>query len=152
MHMRNLFLWPTALLLGLAIFFSCAPPDDDDGPTTSSTPTVGNASTYSVKTGLLTIKGSNLGGVTLAQLRTVSVDGVSLAAYVADDTAKGADAKGVAAGKYRIKNDGTAVWVQLKPTHKTTLNAKAGMMMDGTKAGKLTTASGKHCLGSLEHG
>ena len=30
MHKRNLFLLPIALLLGLALAFSCAPPDDDD--------------------------------------------------------------------------------------------------------------------------
>ena len=35
MNKHKLFLLPIALLLGLALAFSCAPPDDDGGTTTS---------------------------------------------------------------------------------------------------------------------
>ena len=62
MRIRNLFFLPIALLLGLALAFSCAPPDDDDGgssSTTSGTPSITSA-IYDANAGALTLKGANL--------------------------------------------------------------------------------------------
>ena len=109
----------------------------------SSTPAaINNASTYDVSTALLTLKGSNLSGATQAQIRTITVDGVALDSYSADTAATGANANGLAKDKYRIKTDGSEIWVKLTDVDKTALNGKSGMNSNGTKSAKITVASG----------
>ena len=112
------------------------------GSSSPAVPSIGNTSTYDVSTALLTLKGSNLGGATQAQIRTITVDGVALDSYSADATATGANANGLAKDKYRIKTDGSEIWVKLTDTDKGTLNSKSGMNSNGTKSDKITVASG----------
>ena len=48
----------------------------------------------------------------------------SLSSYIADGTATGAYSNGLAKGKYRIKGDGTVLWLKLTDQHKATLMAR----------------------------
>ncbi len=102
------------------------------------------SATYHVGTALLTLQGSNLSPTTAtqAQIQTITVDGLALSSYIADDTATGSDSRGLAKGKYRIKRDGTALWLYLTDQHKTTLQGKPGMNKDGRKVGLLSVGTG----------
>ncbi len=110
--------------------------------TVSGNPEITGAS-YHVGTAILTVQGSNLGSATQAQIQTITVgsrtNGVALSSYTADTTATGADSSSLAKGKYRIKSDGTAIWLYLTDQHKTTLNGKTGMDTNGRKVGLLTS-------------
>ncbi len=124
MYKLKLLLLPVALLMGF-MEFSCAPPDDDDAPSSGpSKPNIRNAM-YDVATALLTVQGTNL-SPTEAQIQTIVVDGVALSSYTADDPATGPDSNGLEQGKYRIKSDGTALWLRLTDDDKAVLEAKVG--------------------------
>ncbi len=137
MYKLKLFLLPLAWLLAF-MALACAPPDDDDAPSSgpSSGPAITSAS-YDVGTAILTVQGTNL-SPTEAQIQTIVVDGVALDSYTADDDATGVNSNGLAEGKYRIKSDGTALWLKLKDEHKAVLEAKVGS--DGLKKGLLTSS------------
>ncbi len=137
MYKLKLLLLPVAWLLAF-MAFACAPPDDDDAP--SSGPTINNA-IYDVGTALLTIQGTNL-SPTEAQIQTIVVDGVALSSYSADDPATGPDSSDLVKGKYRLKSDGTAIWLYLTDTDKAALNGKTGMDSNGLKKGLLSVSSG----------
>ena len=138
MNKHKLFLLPVVLLLAF-MAFACAPPDDnDDNGAPSSGPTINNA-IYDFATALLTIQGTNL-SPTEAQIQTIVVDGVALSSYAADDDATGVNSNGLEQGKYRIKSDGTALWLKLTDPHKATLEAKVGS--NGLKKGLLSVSSG----------
>ncbi len=136
MYKLKLLLLPVALLLAF-MAFACAPPDDDDR---SSGPTINNA-IYDFATAILTVQGTHLGGAQQAQIQTITVgsrtNGVALSSYTADDPATGPDSRSLAKGKYRIKSDGTALWLKLTDDDKATLEAKVGS--DGLKKGLLTS-------------
>ncbi len=135
MYKLKLFLLPLAWLLAF-MALACAPPDDDDRSSAPSKPTINNA-IYDFATALLTVQGSNL-SPTEAQIQTIVVDGVALSSYTADDPATGPDSSDLAKGKYRIKSDGTALWLKLTEQHKAVLEAKVGS--DGLKKGLLTSS------------
>ena len=135
MYKLKLFLLPLAWLLAF-MAFACAPPDDDDRSSAPSKPTINNA-IYDFATALLTVQGSNL-SPTEAQIQTIVVDGVALSSYTADDPATGPDSSDLAKGKYRIKSDGTELWLKLTEQHKAVLEAKVGS--DGLKKGLLTSS------------
>ncbi len=96
---------------------------------------------YHVGTALLTLQGTHLSATTAtqAQIQTITVDGLALNSYTADGTATGADSSGLVKGKYRMKSDGTALWLYLTDQHKATLNGKTGMDSNGLKDGLLTS-------------
>ena len=96
---------------------------------------------YNVGTALLTLQGSNLSATTAtqAQIQTITVDGVALNSYTADGTATGVNSNGLEQGKYRIKSDGTALWLRLTDTDKDALNGKDSMDSNGLKDGLLTS-------------
>ncbi len=100
--------------------------------------------TYHVGTALLTVQGTYLSATTAtqAQIQTITVDGLALSSYTADGTATGADSRSLAKGKYRIKSDGTALWLYLTDQHKATLNGKTGMDSNGLKKGLLSVGTG----------
>ncbi len=137
MYKLKLLLLPVAWLLAF-MALACAPPDDDDAP--SSGPTINNA-IYDVGKALLTIQGTNL-SPTEAQIQTIVVgsrtNGVAFSSYTADDPATGPDSRGLEKGKYRIANDGTALWLRLTDPHKAALNGKVGS--NGLKKGLLTSS------------
>ncbi len=135
MYKHKLLLLPVAWLLAF-MALACAPPDDDDAP--SSGPAITSAS-YDVGTALLTVQGTNL-SPTEAQIQTIVVDGIALDSYTADDPATGPDSNGLEQGKYRIKSDGTAIWLRLTDRHKAVLEAKVGS--NGRKDGLLSVGSG----------
>ncbi len=139
MYKLKLLLLPVAWLLAF-MALACAPPDDDDAP--SSGPTINNA-IYDVGTALLTLQGTDL-SPTEAQIQTIRVgsrtNGVAFSSYTADDPATGPDSNGLAKGKYRIANDGTALWLRLTDQHKAVLQAKVGS--NGLKKGLLSVSSG----------
>ncbi len=139
MYKLKLFLLPLALLLAF-MALACAPPDDDDRSSGPSGPTINNA-IYDVGTALLTIQGTNLNATsaTQAQIQTIKVYGVDFSSYSADAKPTGVNSSGLAKGKYRIKSDGTALWLKLTDQHKATLNGKPGMNNDGLKKGLLTS-------------
>ncbi len=141
MYKLKLFLLPLALLLAF-MALACAPPDDDDRSSGPSKPTINNA-IYDFATAILTVQGTNL-SPTEAQIQTIRVgsrtNGVALSSYTADDDATGVNSSGLAKGKYRIKSDGTAIWLKLKDQHKATLNGKVGS--NGLKKGLLSVGSG----------
>ncbi len=139
MYKLKLFLLPVALLLAF-MALACAPPDDD---APFSGPTIKNA-IYDVGKALLTVQGTNLSPTTAtqAQIKTIKVYGVAFSSYTADEDATGEDSSSLAKGKYRIKTDGTKIWLRLKDEHKTTLNGKTGMDKDGLKKGLLSFGSG----------
>ncbi len=137
MYKLKLLLLPVALLLAF-MALACAPPDDDDAP--SSGPTINNA-IYDVGKALLTVQGTDL-SPTEAQIQTIVVDGVALSSYTADDPATGPDSSSLAKGKYRIANDGTALWLRLTDADKATLNGKPSMNSNGLKKGKLSVGTG----------
>ncbi len=138
MYKLKLFLLPVALLL-VFMALACAPPDDDDAPS-SSGPTINNA-IYDFATALLTVQGTDL-SPTEAQIQTIRVgsrtNGVAFSAYTADAKPTGPDSSNLAKGKYRIKSDGTALWLRLTDRHKAVLEAKVGS--DGLKKGLLTSS------------
>ncbi len=135
MYKLKLLLLPVALLLAF-MAFACAPPDDDDRSSAPSKPTINNA-IYDFTTALLTVQGTNL-SPTEAQIQTIVVDGVALDSYTADEDATGPDSSGLEQGKYRIKSDGTALWLRLTDQHKATLEAKVDS--NGLKKGLLTSS------------
>ncbi len=135
MYKLKLLLLPVALLLAF-MALACAPPDDDDRSSAPSKPTINNA-IYDFATALLTVQGTDL-SPTEAQIQTIVVDGVALSSYTADDPATGPDSNGLAKGKYRMKSDGTAIWLRLTDRHKATLNGKVGS--NGLKKGLLTSS------------
>ncbi len=137
MYKLKLLLLPVAWLLAF-MALACAPPDDDAPSSGPSKPTINNA-IYDVGTALLTIQGSNL-SPTEAQIQTIVVDGVALSSYTADDPATGEDSNGLEQGKYRIKGDGTKLWLRLTDQHKAVLEAKVGS--NGLKKGLLSVGSG----------
>ncbi len=138
MYKLKLFLLPVALLLAF-MAFACAPPDDnDDNGAPSSGPTINNA-IYDFATAILTVQGTDL-SPTEAQIQTIVVDGLALSSYTADDDATGVNSNGLAKGKYRIKSDGTALWLKLTDPHKAVLEAKVGS--NGLKKGLLSVGSG----------
>ncbi len=137
MYKLKLLLLPLAWLLAF-MAFACAPPDDDDRSSGPSGPAITSAS-YDVGTALLTVQGTDL-SPTEAQIQTIVVDGVALDSYTADDPATGPDSSDLAKGKYRIKSDGTAIWLKLKDQHKATLNGKVGS--NGLKKGLLSVGTG----------
>ncbi len=132
MYKHKLFLLPLALLLAF-MALACAPPDDDDR---SSGPAITSAS-YDFATALLTVQGTDL-SPTEAQIQTITVAGLALSSYTADDPATGSDSSDLAKGKYRIKSDGTELWLKLTEQHKAVLEAKVGS--DGLKKGLLTSS------------
>ncbi len=143
MYKFKLLLLPVAWLLAF-MALACAPPDDDDassGP--SSGPTINNA-IYDFATALLTVQGSNLSPTTAtqAQIQTIRVgsqtNGVDFSSYTADEDATGVNSNGLEQGKYRMKSDGTALWLKLTEQHKAVLEAKVGS--DGLKKGLLTSS------------
>ncbi len=136
MYKHKLFLLPVALLL-VFMAFACAPPDDDDRSSAPSKPTINNA-IYDFATALLTVQGSNL-SPTEAQIQTIVVDGVAFSSYTADDDATGPDNSNLAKGKYRIKSDGTKLWLRLTDQHKAALQTKVGMNTNGLKKWLLTS-------------
>ncbi len=107
----------------------------------SGNPAITRAS-YNVGTALLTVQGTDLASATQAQIQTIVVDGLALSSYTADDDATGPDSRGLAKGKYRMKNDGTALWLKLTDQHKATLNGKTGMDSNGLKDGLLSVGTG----------
>ncbi len=136
MYKLKLLLLPVALLLAF-MALACAPPDDDAPSSGPSGPTIKNAM-YDVGKALLTVQGTNL-SPTEAQIQTIVVDGVALDSYTADYPATGVNSNGLEQGKYRIKSDGTALWLRLTDQHKATLNGKTGMGSNGLKKGLLTS-------------
>ncbi len=135
MYKHKLFLLPVAWLLAF-MALACAPPDDnDDNGAPSSGPTINNA-IYDFATALLTVQGTDL-SPTEAQIQTIVVDGVALSSYTADDDATGLNSNGLEQGKYRLKGDGTALWLRLTDQHKAALNGKVGS--NGLKKGLLTS-------------
>ncbi len=142
MYKLKLLLLPVAWLLAF-MAFACAPPDDDDRSSAPSGPTINNA-IYDFATALLTVQGTDLSptSVKQAQIQTIRVgsrtNGVALSSYTADDPATGVNSNGLAKGKYRIKSDGTALWLKLTDDDKATLEAKVGS--DGLKKGLLTSS------------
>ncbi len=139
MYKHKLLLLPVALLLGF-MALACAPPDDDDRSSGPSGPAITSAS-YDVGTALLTVQGTDL-SPTEAQIQTIVVDGVAFSSYTADDDATGVNSNGLEQGKYRIKSDGTALWLRLTDDDKAALNGKTGMDSNGLKKGLLSVASG----------
>ncbi len=137
MYKLKLFLWPVALLLAF-MALACAPPDDDAPSSGPSKPTINNA-IYDVGKALLTVQGTDL-SPTEAQIQTIVVDGVALSSYTADDPATGVNSNGLEQGKYRIKSDGTELWLRLTDDDKAVLEAKPGMDSDGLKKGLLTSS------------
>ncbi len=143
MYKLKLFLLPVALLLAF-MAFACAPPDDDDR---SSGPTINNA-IYDVGTAILTVQGTDLSPTTAtqAQIQTIRVgsrtNGVAFSSYTADDDATGVNSNGLEPGKYRMKSDGTALWLRLTNQHKAVLEAKTGMNNDSLKKGLLSVGTG----------
>ncbi len=135
MYKLKLFLLPVAWLLAF-MALACAPPDDDDRSSAPSKPTINNA-IYDFATALLTVQGSNL-SPTEAQIQTIVVDGVAFSSYTADDDATGPDNSNLAKGKYRIKSDGTKLWLRLTDQHKAALQTKLGS--NGLKKGLLTSS------------
>ncbi len=109
--------------------------------TVSGNPAITGAS-YHVGTALLTVQGTHLASAQQAQIQTIKVYDLILSSYIADGTATGPDSRGLAKGKYRMKNDGTALWLYLTDRHKATLNGKPGMANDGLKKGKLSVGTG----------
>ncbi len=97
---------------------------------------------YHVGTALLTVQGTHLASATQAQIQTITVDGVALSSYTADDDATGSDSRGLAKGKYRLHSAGTALWLYLTDQHKATLNGKTGMDSNGLKDGLLSVGTG----------
>ncbi len=147
MYKLKLFLLPLAWLLAF-MAFACAPPDDnDDNGAPSSGPTINNA-IYDVGTAILTVQGTDLSPTTAtqAQIQTIRVgsrtNGVAFSSYTADDDATGVNSNGLEPGKYRIKSDGTALWLRLTDRHKAVLEAKTGMDSDSLKKGLLSVSSG----------
>ncbi len=140
MYKLKLLLLPVALLLAF-MAFACAPPDDDDAP--SYGPTINNA-IYDFATALLTVQGTHLGSAQQAQIQTITVgsptNGVALSSYTADDPATGVNSNGLEQGKYRIKSDGTELWLRLTDDDKAVLEAKPGMDSNGLKKGLLTSS------------
>ncbi len=139
MYKHKLLLLPVAWLLAF-MALACAPPDDDDRSSAPSKPTINNA-IYDFATALLTVQGTHL-SPTEAQIQTIVVDGVAFSSYTADDDATGVNSKGLEQGKYRIKSDGTALWLRLTDDDKAALNGKTGMDSNGLKKGLLSVASG----------
>ncbi len=140
MYKLKLLLLPVAWLLAF-MAFACAPPDDDapsSGPSGPSGPTINNA-IYDFATALLTIQGTKL-SPTEAQIQTITVAGLAFSSYTADDDATGLNSNGLEQGKYRIKSDGTALWLKLTDRHKAVLEAKVGS--NGLKKGLLSVGSG----------
>ncbi len=115
------------------------PKAEDQSPEAAIT-----GATYNVGTALLTLQGSNLSATTAtqAQIQTITVDGLAFSSYIADATATGPDSRGLAKGKYRIKSDGTALWLKLTDADKATLNGKDGMDSNGLKDGLLSVGTG----------
>ncbi len=107
----------------------------------SGNPAITRAS-YHVGTALLTLQGTRLGSATQAQIQTITVDGLALSSYIADATDTGPDSRGLAKGKYRMKSDGTALWLKLTDQHKAALNGKTGMDSNGLKDGLLSVGTG----------
>ena len=138
MNKHKLLLLPLAWLLAF-MAFACDPPDDDDASSGPSKLTINNAM-YDVGTALLTVQGTHLGSATQAQIQTIVVDGVDLNSYTADAKPTGPDNSGLAEGKYRLKTNGTALWLRLTNRHKATLQGKPGMNKDGRKVGLLTSS------------
>ncbi len=142
MYKHKLLLLPVALLLAF-MALACAPPDDDDRSSGPSKPTINNA-IYDFATALLTVQGSNLSPTTAtqAQIQTIRVgsqtNGVDFSSYTADEDATGVNSNGLEQGKYRMKSDGTALWLKLTEQHKAVLEAKVGS--DGLKKGLLTSS------------
>ena len=97
---------------------------------------------YNVGTALLTLQGTHLSATsaTQAQIQTITVAGLAFSSYTA--TATGADSRGLAKGKYRIANDGTALWLKLTDDDKDALNGKTGMDSNGLKEGLLSVGTG----------
>ncbi len=144
MYKLKLLLLPVAWLLAF-MALACAPPDDDapsSGPSGPSGPTINNA-IYDFATAILTVQGTDL-SPTEAQIQTIRVgsrtNGVALSSYTADEDATGVNSNGLAKGKYRIKSDGTALWLKLTDDDKATLEAKVGS--DGLKKGLLSVGTG----------
>ncbi len=142
MNKHKLLLLPVAWLLAF-MAFACDPPDDDKPSSGPSKLTINNAM-YDVGTALLTVQGTHLGSATQAQIQTIVVgsqrNGVALNSYTADAKPTGPDSSGIEQGKYRIKSDGTALWLRLTDRHKAALQAKPGMNKDGRKVGLLTSS------------
>ncbi len=136
MYKLKPLLLPVAWLLAF-MALACAPPDDD---APSSGPTINNA-IYDVGMALLTVQGNHL-SPTEAQIQTIRVAGLALSSYTADDPATGPDSHSLAKGKYRIANDGTALWLRLTDADKATLNGKPGMDSNGLKKGLLSVGTG----------
>ncbi len=103
-----------------------------------------NEASYDVSTNILTLEGTNLTSATATQeqIRTIRVDGVVLTSYTADNTPSGSNSDSLAAGSYRIKDDGTKIWIKLTSGNAATLEDKPGMDSDGSKAGKLDVSTG----------
>ncbi len=137
MYKLKPLLLPVAWLLAF-MALACAPPDDDDRSSGPSGPAITSAS-YDVGTALLTVQGTDL-SPTEAQIQTIKVDGVALDSYTADDDATGVNSNGLEQGKYRIKSDGTKLWLRLTDQHKAVLEAKVGS--NGLKKGLLSVGSG----------
>ncbi len=108
------------------------------------------SATYDVGTALLTVQGTHLGSAQQAQIQTIKVYDLVLSSYTADEDATGADSRSLAKGKYRIKRDGTAIWLKLTDRHKATLNGKTGMDSNGRKDAKLSVASGTGTWAGLD--
>ncbi len=140
MYKLKLLLLPLALLLAF-MALACAPPDDDKPSSGPTKPTINNAM-YDVGTALLTVQGTHLGSATQAQIQTIKVYDLVLNPYIADPKPTGPDSRSLAKGKYRIKRDGTAIWLYLTDRHKATLNGKTGMNKDGRKVGKISVGTG----------
>ncbi len=137
MYKLKLLLLPVAWLLAF-MALACAPPDDDDRSSGPSKPTINNA-IYDFATALLTVQGTDL-SPTEAQIQTIVVDGVALSSYTADAKPTGPDNSNLAKGKYRMKSDGTAIWLRLTDPHKAALQTKVGMNTNGLKKGLLTSS------------
>ncbi len=144
MYKLKLFLLPVAWLLAF-MALACAPPDDDAPSSGPSGPTINNA-IYDFATALLTVQGTDLSptSVKQAQIQTIRVgsrtNGVAFSAYTADAKPTGVNSNGLEQGKYRIKSDGTALWLRLTDADKATLNGKVGS--NGLKKGLLSVSSG----------
>ncbi len=110
--------------------------------TVSGNPAKVAQGSYDVSTDILTLEGTNLASATQGQIQTIRVDGIDLTSYTPDDTATGPNSDGIAAGRYRIKTDGTAIWIKLTNGNAGTLEAKGGMDSDGSKADKLDVSTG----------
>ncbi len=144
MYKLKLFLLPVAWLLAF-MALACAPPDDDAPSSGPSGPTINNA-IYDFATALLTVQGTDLSptSVKQAQIQTIRVgsrtNGVAFSAYTADAKPTGVNSNGLEQGKYRIKSDGTKLWLKLKDEHKAALEAKVGS--NGLKKGLLSVGTG----------